>query len=789
LTEAGSIGTIYNPNHMNTCLRLVIVPILILIGILAGLSTLLRPQLTPTGAPEPEFSAERAMIHVSAISAAPHPPGSEEIKRVRSYIIDQLEGMGLAPHIQNSETAASFGSYVVASSIQNIIAKIPGSNSGKAILLDAHYDTRAMTPGAADNSSAVAVLLETARAVLSGPALENDLIFLFTDNEEYGGGLGAAAFNESHPWKDEVGLVLNFEGLGSSGPSMVFETGPDSGRLVRAFEKTAVRPVGQSWFNEVYKLTPINTDLKWFSKSGIPGINFGFWAKGTSYHSALDTPQNLDARSLQHHGSYALSMVRHLGNQEPAAANSPSGDRVYFSLFNSVFVHYPAAWTLPLSILAGILLILVVVSGIRRRLISITGSLKGLGAFVLSTVVSSGLATGIWMAAARLHGAYRAMFTFRGMFYNGYFYLVAFMFLALAVASAVLVLFRRRTKTMDLFTGALLFFWLLTLMTALFLPGFSYLFTWPLLGCLLGIGWIFIRKENRKSPVPPELVLTLGALPGLVLFAPALYIMYHFALSPMIGVLPFMFALLLGLLIPQMDLLTRTRRWALPAAAAAICAVFLITGSFTARFSPDRPRPNAAAYLLDTDADEAVWFSAGTEEDSWTRQFFSSAPEAGTMGKLFPMPKRSRFPVMYSEAAAVPLAAPQALVLDDRISDNGRTLVLKLHSPRRAPILMLDVQPGEAVRAAVLNGKRIENTEPAGGLWSLTYYAPPPEGFEITLELDPVMAVTLQEIDQTWYLLPEVLATLETDYRERPKAMMRMPNFDYGTVAVRTFIP
>jgi hypothetical protein len=42
------------------------------------------------------------MEHVEAISQAPHPPGSKEIERVRTYILGQLEAMGFSPEIQET---------------------------------------------------------------------------------------------------------------------------------------------------------------------------------------------------------------------------------------------------------------------------------------------------------------------------------------------------------------------------------------------------------------------------------------------------------------------------------------------------------------------------------------------------------------------------------------------------------------------------------------------------------------------------------------------------------------
>ena len=46
---------------------------------------------------------------------------------------------------------------------------------------------------------------------------------------------------------------------------------------------------------------------------------------------------------------------------------------------------------------------------------------------------------------------------------------------------------------------------------------------------------------------------------------------------------------------------------------------------------------------------------------------------------------------------------------------------------------------------------------------------------------------TLQVSDQTWDLVPELLDHLGTAFRPRSEDMMPMPNFDHGTVVVKTF--
>jgi hypothetical protein len=759
---------------------------LILAGALAGMTSLARPEVISANSPETEFSAERAMQHVSAISGAPHPPGSEEIEKVRAYLIAELQTMGLSPEVQDTSIAVLKGSTVYATSVKNIIVVIPGTDSTKAVLLDGHYDTREMTPGASDCGSCVATALETARAILAGPPLKNNVIVLLTDNEEYGGGLGAAAFVDRHPLADEVGMVLNFEALGSTGPSRLFQTGPNSGWAVREVGKVTSHPVGQSWFYEIFRLTPIGTDLTWFNKAGIPGLDFGYWAKGTDYHTMRDNPETIDLRSLQHHGSYALALTQHFGNQDLNAASANKGDAVYFSLFYKVFVSYPTAWALPLALLTGLILVIVAVSGIRREQITIHGTLKGLGGFLLSMLVSGGVATGIWFGVAQLHSEYQAMLTYRGLLYNAQFYFYAFTALAIAIAASILAWLRRKTSVIDLHFGALVFIWLFAISTSILLPGFSYLTTWPLLFSALALGWVLKSKSSGDNTAQTDILLTIGALPSVILFTPFLYVLYNFALAPMIGTLGLFVSMLLGFLIPQLDLFTRTHKWRLTWVMVLICIVFLVIGSLTAGFDTDNPRPNEVAYFLDADSGVATWFSGGPIQDDWTKQFFSTEPERGTVGELFPIAQRSGFPIIKAEAPKIALDAPVVEVLSDQNTGSVRTLQLNLSSPRGAPIIMLDVEPYESVQAVIFDGKRIESIESEINAWNLTYYAVPQDGFEITLELDPLQAINLQISDQTWELAPEVLDQLGLVIQPRSKDMMPMPNFDYGTVVVTT---
>ncbi len=133
-----------------------------LIAIIA-LSYLIPPAVVPASAPATDFSAERAMEHLRVIAREPHPTGSTANARVRDYIVEQLNSLGLRPDVQKSVSTTPWdigGKPYSAGTIQNVIARLPGTNSRGAVLLMAHYDSVATGPGASDNASGVAALLE-----------------------------------------------------------------------------------------------------------------------------------------------------------------------------------------------------------------------------------------------------------------------------------------------------------------------------------------------------------------------------------------------------------------------------------------------------------------------------------------------------------------------------------------------------------------------------------------------------------------------------------------------------
>src|SRR4051794_26680978 len=174
------------------------------------------------------FSARRAFQQVQAIATEPHPVGSAAQDRVRDHLVTTLRGLGLSPEVQDTVSAeggqlSSSAGGIGLAHVRNVITQIPGTASTGRIFLVAHTDSVQTGPGGNDDAAGVATVLETARALLSGPRLRNDVVLVLTDAEE-ACLCGAKAFVSQSLLARGGGVVLNFEARGSSGPAIMFET-------------------------------------------------------------------------------------------------------------------------------------------------------------------------------------------------------------------------------------------------------------------------------------------------------------------------------------------------------------------------------------------------------------------------------------------------------------------------------------------------------------------------------------------------------------------------------------
>lgn len=740
-----------------------------------------RPQALAANAPAGMFASGRAMEHLRKIANKSHPTGSAENAAVRDYLVQELNTLGFETQIQRTTSInRHFGNPVTAGTVENIVARRAGTEKRQAVLLMAHYDSVPTGPGAADDGSAVASILETARALGTEPPLKNDLILLFTDAEE-AGLLGATAFIAEHPFAKDVGVALNFEARGSSGPVFMFETSPGNARLIDRFAESAAYPASNSFLSNIYGLLPNDTDLSVFKQARLQGLNFAFLNEPTNYHTQLDNLGNVDERSLQQQGAYLLGLTRDLGNSDLTATTNQNA--VYFDLLNAFVLHYPESWAIPLAIVVLLFFLVVVGLGIKRRELRLSGIALGLLAMALSMAGAWLIVSLVWRLVLGIHSQYRGMSS--GDTYNSELYLVSFLALTAAITAAVGALFGKWVAMKNLWVGALSGWLILLILTAIFLPGGSYLFTWPLVFSLVAV--VLIGKEQEKSPsLKRQVLLLIGVTAGMILLVPVIRVLFEALTVSSSAVVMVVAALLFGLFAPQIALMTKRRRWLLPGALVVVSGFFLIAGGLTSGFSESRPKTDNIFYGLNSSTGQAVWASSDARPDEWTTQFLSQNPQTKSLPEFFPL-RSAQFRT--AAAPAVSLAAPQVEMLADAKSNGTRTLSLKIASARQASVVSIGVESDMEVRGTMLNGKpiKIEGPgAPAAGAnkWALRYFAIPPEGIELTLEAKSMQPLAITVVDQS-YGLAQIS---ESSYRPRPASIIPAPlPFSDSTLVSRSF--
>lgn len=498
----------------------------------------LPPAALPTDAPDDQFSAGRALRHIQAIAGRPHPTGSMENAVVREYILAELRAMEL-----DTETQAD-------GSLVNILGRIPGSSSRDAVLLTAHYDSTIQSPGAADDASGVAVLLETARALLaSGPA-NNSIILLFTDSEE-GGFFGAKAFINHHPWAKDVRVVIGFDAGGLSGPGVLSATSPNNGWLIGQLAKADPTVVGSSAING---LATSNTDFgRAFKSAGFSGYAFDFyWDKSDGPDDNLGV---LNLAGVQHQGYHALALARQLGNLKPLA-DPKQPDLVYFSVLRLMVVNYAQPWAILLAFIGLCIFGAALAYGLRRRILAWSGLGYGvsvcLGSFLIAPlpVVMLEVIARSWFPGAS------SLYDFRLLDQPPQMAAFALSSLALILLWYTWVYRIRKTSLPDQAAGALIPMAAAVVVTAMFFPALSYGFAWPFIFSTLAISvWL---REGAQSAISGRALISFIAsgVICIVVIGPAIVL----GLFDQPSMTMVFLAVLAGFLLPQISLITGARR-------------------------------------------------------------------------------------------------------------------------------------------------------------------------------------------------------------------------------------
>lgn len=700
------------------------------------------PSVVDASAPASEFSAARAMETLRTIANTPHPIGSAAQEDVRRVILSKLQESGVEAEVQSTVVAVPTTYGAVGATVKNIIGRLEGTDpEAKAILLTAHYDSVPNSPGASDDGSGVVVLLETLRALKSGPPLKNDVIFLFNEGEEVGL-LGSRAFVDDNPLAKNVAVVFNLEARGANGPVFMFETSDNNGWLISQMAAAVPRPFASSLMHSIYTILPNDTDLTVFKKAGMSGYNLAFIGGLSHYHSLRDDLDSIDQRSIQHGGSYALPLVRHLGNIN--LDNTKAANVVYFDILGMTLVTYGGMWALPISVMLIVLFAAVAIIGLKKTELTIKGMALGFAATLVSIILSVVVVNFILLVLFSVRLDFSPL-------RNANIFLVSFIAFGIAISSSLVLGLNRWISFNNLTIGSM-FLWLIVAVTSSFLlPGASYLFQWPVFFLLIAIGTTFLFNNRDPFSAKSLVVVCAGVSPGLILMTASTYNIFT---GLMLGMLPILMALVmlsLIALVPLLKYISLPYKWNLPLWSTLAGLGFLMLGMAMPVYDKTTPRKDSVQYSLNVTKNEAVWASSSGARDEWTSQFLSESAERKLLPDHFPGLAIKFF---VEKAPILELGSDDLSVLSDGTVNGVRTLTVKLSSTRNPRLFGVRVEPNVQVLSAVIDGKRLDyrDHEPRNddaAAWELTYNALPREGITLTLELKATGPVNLTVMSST----------------------------------------
>ena len=650
-----------------------IISFLLLLAIISGVFYFMMPQNYDIDeAPLSEFSTQRAFSKVKEMTKKPHFVGSKNHEEVAQYLVKELKSLGLQPSVQEEFTLSDDGTLVKS---KNILAKIKGTSNSKALLLLSHYDSapHSFSPGASDDASGVATILESVRAFLHNKTQhKNDIIILFSDAEELGLN-GAALFVTQHQWAKEVGLVLNLEARGSSGPSyMLMETNEGNSKMVDAFSGgNATYPVSNSLMYSIYKMLPNDTDLTVFREQGkIQGFNFAFIDSHFNYHTMQDSAENLSKNTLAHQGTYVLPLLNYFSNATISDLNSKS-DKVYFTI-PFTFVSYPFGWILPMLLIGFGLFFLFMFIGLGKQVLRLDEIIKGFIPLLVSLIIS-GLITYVgWKLLLNFYPQYQDIL--QGFTYNGHDYIYAFVALTLSICFLCYQNNGKRNPEMSQSISPQFIWLLINTGIALKLQGAGF-FIIPVLCSSLMIG-VFVLTQ-KTNPI----INLLLSIPTLLLIVPFIQMLPIGLGLKMLFVASLLTVLCFTLLLPIFGSFNQKKIWSLVFFLLSIG--FFIKAHFSSNYEQGKAKPNSLLYVLNGDTNKANWVTYDNNLDEWTKNYLGESPKSATnlnKNKLY-----SKYGSEYTFMAEAPIkniAKPTITFVKDSIIGSKRLLKIVI-SPNR----------------------------------------------------------------------------------------------------------
>jgi Zn-dependent M28 family amino/carboxypeptidase len=271
---------------------------------------------TPPVRPAEPFDPDAVLARITALTDfGPRDATSRAHARAAAYVAAELERLGYRVRLQDVPVPAgtSWGIRVPAGTSANVVGEPEGFDAATPhVVIGAHLDTVPQAPGAEDNASGVAVLLELARMLREQPAGLPVRLVAFGAEESRGTGPSRYAFGSRH-YVAELGAVeraavramLSLDRVGVRAATVPVCFGDRATRrLSDAVRAASPRALTSACRNRA-------SDHVSFEAVGIPAARIGS-VPYPAYHSERDVPSVIDRRQLARSGAVVWSWLRSL---------------------------------------------------------------------------------------------------------------------------------------------------------------------------------------------------------------------------------------------------------------------------------------------------------------------------------------------------------------------------------------------------------------------------------------------------------------------------------------------
>lgn len=304
----------------------------------------------PLAAMPPAFSKDRmtkTISHLANPEYAGRGLGTEGLERAAEYIAERFKEAGLEPagdekgsYFQAWEEDVEGLGRVIR--MKNVIGVIPGKKpalSGQSLVVGAHYDHLGLGwpdfrgenkgkehPGADDNASGVALLIELAGELRKNLGPDRSIVFAAFTGEEAGkrGSQYYTAHERRYPVGKCIGM-LNLDTVGRLGKKKLLVLGAGSAREWIHIFRGASYVTGVE--TEMVSEELDSSDQTSFKAAGVPAVQL-FTGPHPDYHRPTDTPDRIDGEGLEKVASVAKEVIEYLaGREEPLTATVTGGEK------------------------------------------------------------------------------------------------------------------------------------------------------------------------------------------------------------------------------------------------------------------------------------------------------------------------------------------------------------------------------------------------------------------------------------------------------------------------------